>query len=87
MCDAAIDDHLWMASVDPFFYEYCLVVSVFLWIFSYQINCLFPALPNEEGIGISRFTLVERGTDTSPHGPTLPVMDKLKTAGWLPRGE
>jgi hypothetical protein len=40
--DAAIKEHLWMAPIDSFFYEYCLVVSLYTGVFSFQINCPFP---------------------------------------------
>jgi hypothetical protein len=34
----------WLAPFDSFFYEYWLVVSLYNVQFSFQINCLFPAL-------------------------------------------
>ena len=53
ICDAAINEHLWMGPVDTFFYEYFLVASLYCGVFSCQMNCLFPALPDEEGIGLA----------------------------------
>ena len=64
VCDTTLNEHLWMASIDTFFYEYCLGVSLYCRVCSCQMNGLFRALPDEGGTELSRCTLVEQRTDT-----------------------
>src|SRR5262244_153860 len=53
--DAAMHENLWMAPVDAFFYEYCLVVCAYCSIFSFPMNGLFPALSDEKGESFAAF--------------------------------